>query len=356
MDRLPRIADGRLGGEHFVDAVDGYCCARHKDKGHADHQKRHDDLYRILHECHHIAHLHGGLLDLMPAYPDDHKGHQVHQEHHRGHHEGGDAVDKAVVAGKLAVGNFKTVFLILLRAEGAYDHHTAQMLAHDEIQTVDQLLDELKFRHDDRIDDGDKPDQDQDAYGNDPAHGCALRQCHYDTAHADDRCIQKCAGHQNKKELDLVNIVCRARDERRSRELVKLPIGERGNLLENIMAHIAADAGGKARGAEGNADNGKHHAERHEQHFRACNQNVIAFDLICIDAELLIELFGHDHAHLRADGIVGASRRLLRLLKQLPGHGLDQSAHRIELRHIHFGKIGLTGRNGLPACLGLRLQ
>ena len=72
------IAHGGLSGEHFVDAVNGYRRARHKDEGHTDHQKCHDNLHRILHKGHHIAYLHGGLFDLMPADPDDHETHHIH--------------------------------------------------------------------------------------------------------------------------------------------------------------------------------------------------------------------------------------------------------------------------------------
>ena len=124
-NRLLCIAHRGLGGKHFVNTVDGYRCARHEDEGHADHQKRHDNLHRILHEGHHIAHLHGGLLNLMPADPHDHETHHIHQKHHCGHHKGGNTVDEAVVAGQVAVGDLKPILLISLRAEGADDHHAA---------------------------------------------------------------------------------------------------------------------------------------------------------------------------------------------------------------------------------------
>ena len=97
------------------------------------------------------------------------------------------------------------------------------------------------------------------------------------------------------------------------------------------MAHIAADAGGEARRAEGDADDAKHHAERHKQHFKPRDEDIIAFNMICVDAELFIELLCHYNAHLRANGRVRLCGGLLRLLEHLRRHGLDERPHRIEL-------------------------
>ena len=63
--RLTGILDGRLGVQHFIDAVCCNGCTRKHDRHHRDHHERHDDLHRILHIRHHIADLHHAGVHLM---------------------------------------------------------------------------------------------------------------------------------------------------------------------------------------------------------------------------------------------------------------------------------------------------
>ena len=167
--------DGRLGLQHVGDAVGGDGGARQDDEHHRQHQEGEDDLHGILHEGHHVAHLHVATAATWCAPTQMiSSDHAVHDQHHDRHHDHHDAVDEQAGAGQVLVGLVEAVLLEVLHVEGADDHHARQVLAGHQVEPVDQVLDDLELGQGDREDGQDQAEQDDHGQGDDPPHGGAL--------------------------------------------------------------------------------------------------------------------------------------------------------------------------------------
>ena len=144
---LCRIVNRRLSAQHLINTFRRYICPRDNNRHHRNHQKRHDDLHRILDKCHQIADLHGATVNRIASTVNNQHGNAVHNDHHNRHHKGHASVDKQIRPCQILIGLLKALLLMLLRTEGTGDHDTGQLLSCDQIQTVDQLLQLRKPRH-----------------------------------------------------------------------------------------------------------------------------------------------------------------------------------------------------------------
>ena len=120
---LGRVLHAAFAGKDIRDAArrDGGAGDHHEH--HADHEEAHNDLHGVLDEGHHVAHLHGGIRDLVAADPYDQQRNAVHYQHHHRHHRGHGAEHEQVVVGKVLIGFVEAFLFKILRGERADDHH-----------------------------------------------------------------------------------------------------------------------------------------------------------------------------------------------------------------------------------------
>ena len=182
-----RIFDGKRGIQNLQDTVGSHTGTRQHNGHHRDHQKRHDDLHRILDKCHHITHLHITGIDTVCTGVDDQYTDSVHDQHHQRHHKRHCTVDKQVGLRQSPVRFLEPLFLVFFPAERTDHRNTGQDLTADQVQTVNQILQFFKFRHRNPEKNG---YQDQDRChcdSKDPGHGCVCVQHFQHTTDTKDR-------------------------------------------------------------------------------------------------------------------------------------------------------------------------
>jgi len=82
-------------------------------------------LHGILHEGHHFTDLKVGGINLLGTKPDDQDDGQVHDQHHEGHQDDHDSIDKQQGIRQIAVGFIKSFGFEFLVTEGSDNHQAA---------------------------------------------------------------------------------------------------------------------------------------------------------------------------------------------------------------------------------------
>ncbi len=357
------IPHAALALQHVGDAPRRNGRARRHHEHHADHQKAHDDLHGVLDERHHVAHLHGGIRDLVPAHPHNQQRHAIHYKHHHRHHGGHHAGTEQVDVCQLAVGFVEALFLKLLRRERADHHHTGQIFTADKIELIDQLLHQLETRHQQRAHGRDQTQDQHDGQRDDPRHATAFAQRHERAADADDGRVAHRAQAHRHKALDLHHVVGAAGDQAGRAETVKFVVCKACDAGENIAAQIARDARAHAAAAKAYADGARGQQQRQQEHFAARAEDIARLDRVRIRAELHIKALGKHRSRLAThafgrgggltDGLVHHFPGQLLQHRQQSGearHGIGRAAKRVIQPRQRVG----VERGVAPECLRFR--
>ncbi len=102
-------------------------------------------MHAVLQKSHHIAHLEGGLGNLLCANPDDQHLQAVHHQHHHRHDRCHDAVDEETDICQFSVGFIEAIFFERLFIKGANNHHPGEILPGHQVQPIHQFLDDFEF-------------------------------------------------------------------------------------------------------------------------------------------------------------------------------------------------------------------
>ena len=112
---------------------------------HRNHQKRHNDLHGIRDKRNHVPDLKISHINAVAANPHDEHAHAVHNQHHRGHHHCHHPVCKKLRGHEILVRHIKAFLLKLFPRKRTNDRKPRENLPGYQVQTVHQLLHDLKL-------------------------------------------------------------------------------------------------------------------------------------------------------------------------------------------------------------------
>ena len=270
-----RVMDGRLGGQHFVNAVRGNAGTGQHHGNHRQHQEGHHDLHRVGDKGDHAAHLHGAGINLFAAEPDDQQGSAVHNQGHKGHHGGHYPVGEQLGAHQVGVGGVKACFLVLFAAECADGHNAGQNLAGYQVQPVHQLLHDPELGHGKLHQYRNQRQQQSDGQHNDPGQaGTRLRHMD-DAANAKDGGIRHHAQQDYAGHLDLLYIVGGAGDKGCGGKLVRFRGRKADHPAEHTAAQIPRNGSRHAGSKQPHQNRGGNHQQGQPQHPAAGLHQVV---------------------------------------------------------------------------------
>ena len=295
------IADARFGGEYLVDTVGGNACTGQHNGNHGNHQERHDDLHGVGDKRHHITDLHVAEIYAVCAKPDNRNRDHVHNQHHARHHKGHDAVGEQLGARQGDVGPVKALFLVLFTAECTDNRQTGQDLTGNQIEVIDERLHLLKARQRNAHQNGNQAHDRTNGDRDNPCHTGFGAHDAENTAHAQNRSIEHDAQQHNDDHLHLLDVVGRARDERRGGKLGHLLVAERDNAGKQAFTQVHGEFCRRARGDQADQNGSCDHAERQRQHFAAGREQVVHLHFVQVVAQRFI-LFLREQNGLLGDG------------------------------------------------------
>ena len=177
----------------------------------------------------------------MRSHPGDQNAESAHDEHHRRHHEGHDAVREELCAHQIGVGVVKTLLLCLLPSECSDHHQSGQDLSGNQIQPVHQLLHALELRHRQHDKREDDAHNHCDPQQNHPAHvGVGLIDLH-DSPDCQHRRIEHHPEHHRCDHLDLLDIIGRPGDQGGGLKMIHLCVRVPDDIPENLQAKVSPD-------------------------------------------------------------------------------------------------------------------
>ncbi|CAI7656743.1 unnamed protein product, partial [Penicillium discolor] len=268
-DAVHRAGHGGLRVQHFADALGGNRGAR----DHHRHEARHDDaahdLADVLHEGEQGAHLHGAVVDLDAAEPDDGDHGHVEDEHEQREEQHEQGADLAADDHDVGVRAAEALLLDALPDEGPHDPHARELLAHDAVHVVELALVAAEERDHPADDECREKEQHRDGDGDQPAQSRVGLHGEDDAADREQRRGDEHGRAHHRQHLHLLHVVRVAGDEGSGAELRDLALGEAADLAEHVGADVTAGAHRGAGGEEGRDDRGHDLAERHGQHEQA---------------------------------------------------------------------------------------
>src|SRR5699024_4409426 len=178
------------------------CPGKHNGHG-CDHQKRHDDLHRILNESHHISHLHVSTVHRIGSVVNDQHGNPVHDQHHAGHHKCHASVYKEVCLRERCIRIFKTLLLMFLPTESTDHQNSGKDLPCHQIQPVDKRLELREFRHGNGKKHTDQHQDQHNSHAQDPGHGRIGLQHPKHASQAEDWRVKNNTEHHRHHQLHL---------------------------------------------------------------------------------------------------------------------------------------------------------
>ena len=259
-DGFGGAGDHRLGGQHLGDPFGTRRCPWHQDQDERREQHRHQDLHEVGQERDQRAHLHLAGVDPHAAEPDQRDARDVdHQRGDRQHQRLPTTRRQRGVRQRL-VRLGESVALEGLSREGADHPDTRQLLAHHPVDAVDEPLhaaeDRQQVRH--------HPVVGQRQHGNadqqQPRQPGVLMHRHEDAADRHDRRGDQHGAGQLDQQLDLLDVVGGAGQQRRRAEPCRLGRREARHVVKHGRSQIAAETHGGAR-AEVHRPDGAHHLQ-----------------------------------------------------------------------------------------------
>ncbi|MNZ93485.1 hypothetical protein D3C78_1125520 [compost metagenome] len=106
------VMDVRLHLQHLVNPRSGYGGSRHHHEHHRYHNKREQDLHRILDKSDQVANLHIIIADTNTAKPQNSCARKIKNKHHRRHHKGHNLVDFNRCIRQILIGRIKPIPLV----------------------------------------------------------------------------------------------------------------------------------------------------------------------------------------------------------------------------------------------------
>ena len=163
--------DDSLASQNFFHTIRSHSRSRQHNGKHAQHQKSHDNLHRILDKCHHIADLHLTFINTMGSRPHYEDRDSIHNKHHDRHHKCHGTVYEQVRLCQHFISIVKALLLMLLCAERPDDPETGKDFPHDQVHLIYQGLKDLKSGHCHQEKDKDDQTDQNDCKADDPGHG-----------------------------------------------------------------------------------------------------------------------------------------------------------------------------------------
>ena len=240
---------GQLALQHGRHAFGGGLGAWPDHEDHREHHDRHEQHHGVLDDRHQIARLEAAQIDEVTANPSDNDNHEVQHEADEWHERRHAACHGDIGIGEHLVCNREASLLEILLVVRPDDADAREALARDAIEVVDTSLERAQERngelHHNRHDNGHDGDGREHGYRKLDA---LLERHERSPDEHDGRHHGYGHGHQ-RKALELLDIVGRARDERGGAELADLAQTKRGNTLIDGAAQVATEPHGCACGA-----------------------------------------------------------------------------------------------------------
>ncbi len=164
-------------------------------------------MHGILHKRHQITHLHSRFCHLMRADPNNEHLYTGHHQCHDWVHEGHRASDTTHVFSNVLISLVKAFYFKTLLVEGAHNQYTREVLAHNQIQAVNQSLHAFKAWGNQRKDQDDEQDQNDNSQRNRPPHIRAFIHSTHNTQNAEQRGLNSHANGHKGDHLHLRHIV-----------------------------------------------------------------------------------------------------------------------------------------------------
>ena len=270
----------------------------------------------------------------MCTKPDNSYGQYIHNHHHAGHHKGHDTVGKQCRPGQLPVCRIKALFFFILSSECTDNGKSGQDLTGDQIDVIYQLLHLFEFRHCNRYKQHDIADNHNNCQYDNPAHAGA---CFYhldDTSNTKNRRIRNHAQQQHRYHLDLLDIICTSRNQRRGREFIHFRIGKSDNLFEYLISQIATDSGSNTGGKQSDKNRYHTHQKCHADHLKTRRQKIRLLNPVDIKSRRFIcgNCIGNSHRFYQR-----ASHRIERFFHAI--------AHRKHVILLHLSTLEHRRKN-----------
>ena len=218
--------------------------------------------------------MHGSHIDELSAEPNDHHAGDVHDQHHRGHHEGHGAIGEELRFEKLAVGPLETRLLIGLAIEGAHHGKPRELFARNQVDLVDELLHNAELRHGNAHEQTDDRHHRNNRKHDDPPKRQRALHHHDDAADRHDGRVEHHTLKDDRNHLNQLYVVGAARDQRCRTEGIDFLVGKAHHLREEILAQTTADLGSRPRGNESDHDARQHGKGGHTEHQGARLQQI----------------------------------------------------------------------------------
>ena len=278
-NRAQRLGDRRGRLDDFDDPLRARLSARdeddHEDRGH----HREEDLHDVLQERGEVPYRHVAAIDEPSAKPQDRDGREIHDCEKGGEGEGEDAIDAQRGRREVRVRRLEPRALRSNANERPHDPYAGDLFPKHLRDPVDLHLDlpEKRDRHPHQH--ADDRGHERDDHDDEPRQRRVLANGHDDATDREDWRAHEDRERDLHEELDLLNVVGVAGDERSRPEPVHLSRGEALHAFEDRSADVAADAHRRLGGEVHRDDREEAEQQRDPEHDRTGAPDVVGIAL-----------------------------------------------------------------------------